>query len=169
MEDAPDTWSSDMLKTFQDLCLHRLTVPFALISKEASIESSSHTLTETSTYTGFIPYEGLDSVPFQLHTRDGIEEYPNHLGYIEITDGPPFASIYACVKEQAPFLPALDKMITESRIFRSKIGLQFKIDGLRGRFPGGSVQACPIHSPRTLRPPKSERSPGSPSPAALTL
>jgi hypothetical protein len=151
MQESPGTWSPDMLKAFRELCLYRPVVPFALISKETLIESSSKTLTERSTYIGFIPYEGLDLVPFEMHTEDDMDAHPTHIGYVQIVDGPPYASIYACVKRRAPFVSVFNEMITQSGIFRGKMGLHFEIDGLQGvredQLPGRQlpIKSVSIH------------------------
>jgi hypothetical protein len=141
VDTAPAVWSSHMLETFRNMCIYGFEVSCALIGKHSSTTCNQETSEQSLGYWGFIPREFLEHVPVEIYVVDSVEEYPNHIGYLQIQnrpelkigdDEPPInpaaAVIYCGLKRGFEVLEAVDKAVTESRMFNLQAELRFRLD-----------------------------------------
>jgi hypothetical protein len=137
-------WTLRKLTELHDLLLYQFNIPFAITTKETSASFGSDA-SEWFSYGGFIPHEGLDDVYFAITSSDSVEdEYRGYLGYIEVLNGSidkhwqvddfrekNVPMIRGFIRKGSFFFETVNKMLTESKIFNSKISATLDIDDLQ--------------------------------------
>jgi len=130
-----------MLKEFCDMCSFLSDIPCALIGKHSWINLTQETSEQAVRYKGFIPRKFLDKIPLEICKDDSSEEFPNHMGYLEIRNIPDLeiddddlqekpvkAVIYCLLKSGTGIFKTLDQSVSDSRMFNLQTSLTFWID-----------------------------------------